>query len=83
MPRVAIKKEEYLLNDFSGFIIGKMHGKYTQETLGNEFGVTQQGMGYKIRNLKFTTKELMKLFALLDFDDAEIAKYMGALRKKN
>lgn len=82
MPRVEMRKEKYLLKDFSGFIVGKMYGRYTQETLGNEFGVTQQGMGYKIRNLKFSTEELMKLFALLDFSNDEIAKYMGGLRKK-
>lgn len=67
-----------MAKDFTCCIVGKMYGRYTQADLSKEFGLTQQGMGYKIRRANFTYPELLKLFSLLDFSDDEILKYMKA-----
>ena len=76
MPRILQKQPEYMLKDLSRCIVGKMYGRYTQATLAKEFGLTQQAMSQKIRKAQFDTRELIKLFALLEFEPDEILKYL-------
>lgn len=76
MPRIHQKQPEYMLKDLSRCIVGKMYGRYTQATLGKEFGLTQQAMSQKIKKAQFDARELIKLFELLEFEPDEILKYL-------
>lgn len=43
MPRVAIKRKEYKLKDFKGWVVQQMHIRnMTQEELGKVLGISQQ-----------------------------------------
>lgn len=62
--------------DFRLSIISKMAGRYTQSKLGHELGITQPAMRRKIQNLQLGYEDLVSIFALLDFSDAEILEAM-------
>lgn len=83
MPRVALKKTDYLLSDFSRRINDRMRWEgITQEMIGKELGISQQAAGRRIRQGNFNTVQLMKLFKLLKFPQEEIVQYLGGLIEK-
>lgn len=77
MPRVDAYKEKYLINDFRKMVKKKMYGEYTQEELGDEFGMSQSGISYKIKHGGFDLREIVHLFNFLGFTNEEILKVMG------
>lgn len=78
MPRVDAYKEKYLVKDFEKAVKKKMAMEFTQAELGEKFGgISQSGMGYKIRNGKFDLVEMVRLFNVLEFSNEEVLKVLG------
>ena len=78
MPRIDVYKEKYLVKDFAKAVKKKMATECTQAELGEKFGgISQSGMGYKIRNGKFDLVEMARLFNILDFSNEEVLKVLG------
>lgn len=77
MPRVAIKKKDYMISDLSEKISGKMYTmKIRQKEMGELLGITQQAFGKKLEKSKFKYDELLSIFKRLEFTDEEILKMM-------
>lgn len=73
MPRVAVNKYRYIVNDLYAYLIGQMKVKgYTQERLGEELGLTQQVISSKLRKQQLTTLELIQVIDILDLDVTRI-----------
>ena len=73
MPRVAVNKYRYIVNDLYAYLIGQMKVKgYTQERLGEELGLTQQVISSKLRKQQLTTLELIQIIDILEIDVTRI-----------
>lgn len=78
MPRVTLKKRDYKLKDFKGWVNGQMrvHG-LNQEEVARKLGITQQGLSarLKVRNSEmpdpFSYGDLLILFDLFETTDEE------------
>ena len=58
-------------------IRAKMAGEeYTQTQLGKELGISQVAESQKIKKLQFSYEDLVNIFAVLKFSDAEILEVM-------
>ena len=78
MSKIDPYKEKRLVKDSAKTVKKKMATECTQAELGKKFGgISQSGMGYKIRNGKFDLEEMVRLFNTLDFSNEEILKVMG------
>lgn len=76
MPRVHLKKKEYVAKDLAVCISGKMYTKgIKQKDMGELLGITQQRFGQKLKACKFSYLELLEIFKKLDFSDEEILRY--------
>ena len=84
MPRVDIKKKEYKLKDFKGWVRAQMHINHkTQKDIGDALGVTQANISYMLKipdqkkkgeNINpdpFSYGQLLVLFQLFDTPDEE------------
>ena len=77
MPRVAIKKKDYLLSDFSEWVIGRMKALgYTQEHMGNKLGIRQSSFSEKLRQNKFTLADAITILQVLGASETEIVRLM-------
>lgn len=78
MPRVSLKKTEYMTADLYAYIIGQMVTKgITQRELGEELGLSQQVTSSKLRRKALSTKELIATVNYLDIDAATIGQLIG------
>lgn len=84
MPRVAIKKKEYMIRDFPFWLImeARKKGLY-QKDLAGVLGITPQAFGKRMDNKKdgsprdsFTYGELLTLFKFLDVSDEDKQKLL-------
>ncbi len=76
MPRVHLKKKEYVAKDLTACISGKMYTQgIKQKDMGELLGVTQQAFSRKLRKCQFSYLELLEVFKKLDFSDEEILRY--------
>lgn len=58
-------------------IKAKMAGEdFTQAQLGKELGISQVATSKKIQKLQFSYEDLVNIFAVLNFSDAEILEVM-------
>lgn len=86
MPRVDIKKKDYKLKDFKGWVRAQMHLNHkTQKDVGDALGLTQASISYmlktpdkdkkkkneKINPDPFTYGQILVLFQLFDTPDEE------------
>lgn len=77
MPRVAIKKKDYMISDLSEKIFGRMHSmNIRQREMGALLGITQQAFSQKLQKSKFNYGELLSIFKRLEFTDEEILRLM-------
>ena len=77
MPRVAIKKKEYMISDLSQWIVGRMYArKIKQEEMGEVIGVNQSGFSKRLSKGKFTYAELISILKHLQATDEEILRLM-------
>lgn len=81
MPRVAIKKKDYMIKDLAGWIDGRMHSLgLSQEDVARELGITQAALSARLNPKRyesgiakdpFSYGNLLTLFKLLEATDEE------------
>lgn len=77
MPRVTIKKKEYMISDFSEWIAGRMFVlKLTQEDMGKMIGISQPAFRNRLQKGLFSYSEILTLLKKLQATDEEILKLM-------
>lgn len=77
MPRVAIKKKEYKLSDFSKWLIGEMRErKLSQADIGKLLGISQPAVSQRLESGNFTYDQLLTLFSKLEAPDKDILRLM-------
>ena len=77
MPRVAIKKKDYMISDLSQWIAGRMYAKkIRQRDMGELLGITQQAFCKKLKISHFTYGELISVLKKLEATDEEILRLM-------
>ena len=77
MPRVALKRKEYMVADLSKWIVGKMYEKrISQKEMADMLGITQQAFGQRLRRGYFPYKDLIQIIKKLDATDEEILRLM-------
>lgn len=85
MPRVAIKKKDYMITDLQSWIIGRMYTKgLKQKDLAELLGITPQAFSARLHKDKrgaskdvFTYGELLTLFKALEATDEEKIRLMS------
>ncbi|MGN0352430.1 MAG: hypothetical protein ACI4ES_12325 [Roseburia sp.] len=77
MPRVAIKKKDYKVSDFSKWLVAKMYEqKLTQADMGKLIGITQPAFCNRLEKGLFSYSDMLTLFKELKASDAEILTLM-------
>ena len=77
MPRVSIKKKDYMAQDLCDWIRGKLRRKHwTQKQLGEKINLSQPAMYKRLSNGKFDFAELLVIFKELEATDEEIVKLL-------
>lgn len=77
MPRVAIKKQEYMVSDLSKWIIVKMYEKKLRQVdVAKIIGISQPAFGKRLKAGEFTYRQLILLLDKLNASDEEILKIM-------
>lgn len=77
MPRVAIKKKDYMVTDLSKWIVGKMYElDLTQSDLAEMIGISQPAFCQRLKKGMFSYIELLTLLKRLSATDEEILKMM-------
>lgn len=75
MPRVAIKKKEYMISDFSKWLVAKMYEKHLrQEDVGKMINLSQPAFSLRLQKGLFSYEELLVLFKELGASDEEILR---------
>lgn len=78
MPRVAINKPAYLANDLYAYLIGQMKVRgITQQSLGEQLGLSQQVISGKLKKKQLSTEELIRVLDILEVDGGMLAHLMG------
>ena len=77
MPRVSIKKKDYMISDLSKWIVGKMYEtKVRQRDMAELLGITQPAFCKKLKSSYFTYGELLSILKTLEATDEEILRLM-------
>lgn len=67
MPRVRIKKKEYMISDLTKYIVGEMYAQdISQEEMAYHLGITQQAFSYRLRHNIFSYGDLLTIFNVLE-----------------
>lgn len=77
MPRVAIKKKDYMATDLSKWIVGKMYELGLRQTdVAQLLGISQPAFCQRLRAGFFTYKQLLVILEKLGATDEEILRFM-------
>lgn len=77
MPRVTIKKKEYMISDLSQWIAGRMYTKgLRQQDMAETIGITQSAFCQRLKKGLFTYGEMLSIFKKLEATDEEILRIM-------
>jgi len=77
MPRVSIKKKDYILTDFRRWLIGEMAvQEVKQRDVAEWLNISQPAVSIKIKKSEFTLKELLTIFEKLHTGPDMIAKLL-------
>lgn len=77
MPRVTIKKADYMQADLIPWIIGRLYVKgLHQKDLADKLGISNSALCARMRSGFFEYKDLLTIFKYLDASDAEILRLM-------
>lgn len=81
MPRVALKRQEYKVGNFSEWLVEKMHTKkLTQTDMGKLLGITQPAFQNRLKKGLFSYSEMLIIFETLEASDTEILNLMKLQR---
>lgn len=77
MPRVAIKKKDYMATDLSKWIVGKMYELgLRQADVAKFLGISQPAFCQRLRVGYFDYKQLLVILEKLEATDEEILRFM-------
>lgn len=77
MPRVSINRKRYMANDFSEWIIGRMHSlNMKQKDLGQSLGISQQAVCQMLKSGRFEYQQIITIIKVLHATDEEILRFM-------
>ena len=77
MPRVRIKKKDYIITDFRKWLVGEMAVQgIRQKDVAEWPGVSQPAVSNKIKNGEFTLKELLTIFERFQVTEEQIGKLL-------
>ena len=77
MPRVSIKKKDYMVSDLSEWIAGRMYArKIRQQDMAELIGITQSAFCQRLKTGFFTYRELLSVFKYLEATEEEILRLM-------
>ena len=78
MAKVILDPVKSQMRVLCGYIRGEMFAQdIGLAEMGEELGITPQGMSYKFKNLSFTAEELLRIFKKLKTDGSTIARLMA------
>ena len=67
MPRVKVKKKEYMVRDLAGWVAGKMHTcGLKQEDVAKELGISQQAFSNRLNPKKYRSGAIKDPFSYGD-----------------
>lgn len=73
MPRVAIKKNDYIIKDFRRWLIGELKVQgLRQADMAQWLGISQQAVSAKLKSGNFDMKELLIIFEKLNTDSETV-----------
>lgn len=77
MPRVAIKKKEYMVSDLSKWMVGKMYETgVNQSDLAQLIGISQPAFSARLKRGSFSYSDMLTILKRLNASDKEIIKLM-------
>lgn len=77
MPRVALKKKDYKVNDLSVYIASKMfQKKLRQEDIANVLGISQSAFSKRMQSGSFHYKDMLIIFHKIGASDEDILRIM-------
>ena len=77
MPRVAINKKKYKVNDLSGWIVSQLFKrKLKRQALADALDITRQALHWKLHHNSFTYGDLLTIFEFFGSSDEEILYVM-------
>ena len=77
MPRVAIKKKDYMISDLSQWIVGRMFTRNVkQKDIAEVIGITQSAFCQRLKSGFFTYADLISILKYLDATDEDILRLM-------
>lgn len=90
MPRVAVNKKKYKLEDLQNWITGQIHAQgLKQSQVAHELGISQQALSERLKPPKnkrkgkdsFSYGDLLTLFKLFDTPEEKVAELMQLDRR--
>lgn len=77
MPRIKANKREYMIKDFSAWLVGKMwEQKLKQEDIARLLNCTRSNVSKKLTNHNFTLEEIIIIFHELGVTEEEATKLL-------
>lgn len=77
VPRVAIKKKEYMISDLSQWIAGRMYSRnIKQDEMGDLIGINQSSFCKRLKAGNFSYGDLISILKKLEATDEEILRLM-------
>lgn len=77
MPRIKANKREYMIKDFSSWLVGKMWEQgLKQKDVAEWLDCTQQNFSLKLKNHSFTLEEIIIIFHKLNVTEEEASKLL-------
>ena len=77
MPRVHLKRKEYMVSDFSSWLNDRMYRrKLSQKDLGQFIGISQPAFSNRMKKGLFSYEDIITLLDKLEATDEEILRLM-------
>lgn len=77
MPRVSINKKQYMLKDFSHWILDRIKELGMNQTdAGKIIGVSQPAFSNKLKNYSFSLNEVIELLHAFKATEDEVVKLL-------
>lgn len=78
MPRVAVYKTKYMVNDLQDYIVGeRKRQKKNQSYMGNLLSMSQQNYSIHEKEMSFDAGQLIEIFKDLGTDSEKIGRMMS------
>ena len=77
MPRIELKKKDYLLEDLSDYIRNEARRKgITLEDIAEELGCKKANVSYLLKNHSFSVEQIVTIFKVLEVEPEKIGRML-------